>query len=140
MNHYHLREIAKVGTGLVLADIVSVFWFSAVGLLPMSILGVTWTTSMIPEIVIFDLALLLLLIHYGWKMKLPISSPSERTLLNATGIIFLIVALVHFIRITFGLQIILGDFMIPFWFSWIGIIITGYLSYASFHFANMRRR
>ncbi len=140
MNHYHLREIAKVGTGLVLADIVSVFWFSAVGLLPMSILGVTWTTSMIPEIVIFDLALLLLLIHYGWKMKLPISSPSERTLLNATGIIFLIVALVHFIRITFGLQIILGDFMIPFWFSWVGIIITGYLSYASFHFANMRRR
>lgn len=140
MNHYHLREIAKVGTGLVLADIVSVFWFSAVGLLPMSILGVTWTTSMLPEIVIFDLALLLLLVHYGWKMKLPISSPSERTLLNATGIIFLIVALVHFIRITFGLQIFLGTFMIPFWFSWIGIIITGYLSYASFHFANMRRR
>ncbi len=140
MSHHSLREIAKVGVGLVIADIITALWFSAAGLFPMSLLGVTWTATMVPEIVIFDLALLLLLVHYGWNMKLPISSPSERTLLNVAGIIFLVVALAHLTRIAFGAELILGPYDIPVWLSWAGVIVAGYLSYASFHFAGVRRK
>lgn len=140
MTHHKLREIAKVGSGLVLADIISVFWFSAAGLLPITILGVTWTASALPEILVFDIALLLLLVHYGWSMRMPISSPSERTLLVVAGLIFLVVALVHLARLAFGIDLILGDFNVPTWLSWIGVLFAGYLSYASFHFAGMRRR
>ncbi len=128
-----------MGTGLVLADLISAFWFSATGLLPMTLLGVTWTSQAIPEIVVFDGALLLLLIHFGWNMKLPIASPSERTLLNLAGIIFLVVALAHLVRLTFGWNLILGGFAIPLWLSWVGVFVAAYLSYSSFHFARARR-
>lgn len=141
MNHHRiLREIAKVGTGIVLADFISVFWFSASGLLPMSLLGVTWTSAMIPEVIVFDGALLILLAHYGWNMRFPVTSPSERTLLTVTGIIFLVVALAHLLRLMFGLQLILGGFEIPLWLSWAGVLVAAYLSYASFHFSRRSAR
>lgn len=140
MKHHVLREIAKVGTGLVLADLISALWFSSAGLLPLTLLGISWTTAMVPEILVFDIVLLLLLVHFGWGMRLPVASPSERTLLVIAGIVFLIVALAHLTRLLFGLNLILGTFRVPLWLSWAGFLLTGYLSYASFHFAGLQRR
>lgn len=135
MQHHILREIAKVGVGLFIADLCSVFWFSSNGFFPLTILGITWSASALWPIVIFDLVLILLLAHFGWNMKLPIKSPSERGLLKIVGLAFLIVALLHLVRIAFGWNLILGETTIPLWLSWLGVIIPGYLSYSSFHFA-----
>lgn len=135
MKHHPLKEVAKVGVGLVLADIISIAWFSVAGLLPMSLLGVTWTASMMPEALVFDVALLVVLVHFAWNVKMPINSPSERSLLYATGIIFLFVAIVHLVRIAFGFPLALGTVVVPMWVSWVGVIVAGYLSYASFHFS-----
>lgn len=139
MNYHTLREIAKVGAGLVIADMISAIWLASAGLLPMTILGVSWSADMLPEILVFDGALLLLLVHLGWNMRLPVSSPSERTLLTVAGVLFLVVALVHFMRVTFGWGLILGGFAVPLWLSWIGFAITLYLSYSCFHFVRHRR-
>jgi hypothetical protein len=131
--HHTLREMAKVGVGLVIADIVCGLWLSSAGFFPLVLLGVTWTSAMIVPGIIFDLVLILLLAHYGWNMKLPIESPSQRGLLTLVGVIFLIVALAHLIRIAFGEAL-------PISLSWFGVIVAGYLSYASFHFARVKRR
>lgn len=135
MNHRTLREIAKVGTGLVIADLVSAFWLSSAGLFPLTLLGVTWTSAMIPEIIVFDGALLILLAHFGWNMRLPITSPSERTLLAIAGAVFALVAIAHLLRLMFDMQIFLGGFELPMWLSWAGVVVTGYLSYSCFHFS-----
>lgn len=136
MNKHHLlREIAKVGVGLFIADFVSVIWFGAAGFFPLTILGVTWTATSILPIALFDAAVVLLLAHYAWHTVLPIRSPSERTLLLLAGFIFLAVAVVHLARLMFGIDVVLGGFYMPMWLSWLGIIIAGYLSYCSFHFA-----
>jgi hypothetical protein len=135
MHHHALREIAKVAVGLVIADLFGAFWFSSSGLFPLTILGVTWTASAIWPIVIFDAALILLLANYGWSMRLPIKSPAERKLLMLVGIVFLIVALLHLVRIAFGWNLILAEVTVPLWLSWVGVIFPGYLSYSSFHFA-----
>ncbi|HUY62635.1 MAG TPA: hypothetical protein VMV50_02510 [Candidatus Paceibacterota bacterium] len=140
MNHHKLREVAKVGAGLVIADLISVLWFSWAGILPMSLLGITWTAAMVPVILLFDAALLLLLIHLGWNMRLPVASPSERNLLVLAGFIFLIVALVHLARLLFDWHVLLGTIIVPMWISWAGVIIAGYLSYSCFHFARHKRR
>ncbi|MDO8624163.1 MAG: hypothetical protein Q7R54_02295 [bacterium] len=141
MNHTTLREIAKIGTGLVVADIISTLWFSTAGFLPMTLLGVRWTATMVPEILVFDIALLLFLVHFAWNMKLPIQSPSERTLLLVAGIIFLVMAVGHLSQLALNVHLWLGDFQIPAWISWLGILITAYLAYACFHFArHMGRR
>lgn len=138
--HHTLREAAKVGVGLVVADLISALWFSGAGFFPLTILGITWSASAVWPIVVFDLALIALLVHYGWNMRLPIESPSERGLLKLVGLVFLVVALLHLLRIAFGWNLILGEITIPIWLSWLGVIIPGYLSYSSFHFALHKRR
>ncbi len=140
MKHHAMREIAKVGVGLAIADLLSVLWFSSAGFFPLTILGITWSTSAVVPIVIFDLALILLLAHYGWSMRLPIESPTERGLLKLAGFIFLVVSLLHLLRIAFGWDLILGGVTIPIWLSWLGVLVPGYLSYSSFHFAFHKRR
>jgi len=140
MTHHILREAAKVGVGLVIADIICGLWLSSAGLLPISILGISWDASAILPGIIFDLVLILILAHYGWNMKLPIESPTERGLLKFAGLVFLIVALLHLLRIAFGWNLILGEVAIPIWLSWLGVIVPGYLSYSSFHFAFHKQR
>ena len=138
--HHTLRELAKIGVGLVVADIICGIWLSTAGFFPLIFLGVKWTSAMVLPGVVFDLALILLLAHYGWNMKLPIESPSERSLLTFAGIVFLIVALAHLARIAFGLSFVIDNETIPLSVSWFGVIIAGYLSYASFHFSRRVRR
>lgn len=138
MRHHLLREIAKVSVGLFIADLLSVFWFSNAGFFPLTILGVTWNTSAVWPIVLFDLAMIVLLAHFGWNMTLPIKSPKERSLLKLLGIVFLIIAFLHLVRIAFGWNLIFGDISIPLWISWLGVLIPGYLSYSCFHFASRK--
>ncbi|MHB1769690.1 MAG: hypothetical protein ACYCPH_01245 [Minisyncoccota bacterium] len=135
MTHHVLREVAKVGVGLVIADIVCGIWLSSAGLLPITLLGMSWGASMIVPGIVFDLVLILILAHYAWNMKLPIESPTEQGLLRLAGFIFLIVALLHLMRIAFGWNLIVGNVAVPLWLSWLGVVIAGYLSYSSFHFA-----
>src|SRR6185503_3820156 len=135
MQQHTLREIAKVGVGFVIADILCGVWLSSAGLLPITLLGISWGPNTIVPGIIFDLTLILLLAHYGWNMRLPITSPTERGLLKLVGVVFLIVAILHLLRIVFGWNLILGEVNIPIWLSWIGIFVPGYLSYSSFHFA-----
>ena len=135
MNYHYIREAAKVGVGLVLADLISVFWFSGIGWFPVTVIGITWTADMAPVIAVFDIALLIILSHHAWHLKLPVSSPSEKNLLMASAVLFLIVAGAHLARLLFGADLILGDFLIPKWLSWFGLAVTGYLSYSCFHFA-----
>jgi hypothetical protein len=138
MKHHTLRELAKVGVGIFIADILSLLWFTGTGYLPMTILGITWTSQAVLPATVFDLAIIVLLAHYGWNMKLPIQSPTERGLLKLVGFVFLIVALLHLLRLAFGWSLILGTASVPLWVSWLGVIIPAYLSYASFHFSVKR--
>jgi hypothetical protein len=138
--HHYLREAAKIATGLVIADLASVLWLGAAGFFPLTILGVTWTETSILPIALCDVALIILFVHFGWNTRVPLRSPSEKTLLLVAGIVFLIVALAHLLRLALGLDILLGDFAVPLWLSWFGVLVTAYLSYSSFHFAMRRSR
>lgn len=133
--HKRLRDLAKVGVGLVIADLIGVLWFSAAGFFPLAILGVTWTSQAILPIALFDIALIIVLVHAGWHTKAPVRSPSERTLLRLVGAIFLLVAIVHLLRLAFGWNVVLGDFDVPVWVSWLGVFFAGYLAFSSFHLA-----
>ena len=138
--HNMLRDLAKVGVGVFVADLASVIWLGAAGFFPLTVLGVTWTADAILPIAAFDIGIILLLIHIGWNTRGPVRSPSERTLLIAAGIVFLVVALAHLARLAFGLDLALGDFAVPLWLSWFGVVVAGYLSYSSFHFAMRSRK
>lgn len=138
MNKAKLHEIAKFAAGLVTGDFITTWWMAANNLKPATLAGVSWSQDMLLPGLIFDAALILFLIHYGWHIgKTP--NMKERTYLLVVGFVFTVVALVHVARIFFGMEITIAGWDLPQWVSYIGILATLYLSYMSFHLAGAIR-
>jgi hypothetical protein len=135
MNHRSLREICKFLAGAVFAKIAFVIWLSSEGLMPIVLAGTPFTTDSVIPALIFNVGLLAVLTYYGWHVKSPVHAPSEYRLLLIAGVVFLIVAVVHALRLLTGWTLIVGDLDVPVWVSWLGALVPLYLSYASFHFA-----
>ena len=139
MKHYRLHEAAKFLAGIVLADFITEWWLWSQGLLPVNVFGVTITPEMVPTILTFDVALFIVLVYYGWHIgKLP--AVREKSYLFIVGIVFAVVALLHISRLLFSYDLVVADWEVPVWLSWIGTLITAYLSYMSFHLAARVRR
>lgn len=45
------------------------------------------------------------------------------------GLIFLVVAVLHVLRLAMGWHAVFADWTIPMWISWIAIPIAGFLAY-----------
>ena len=45
------------------------------------------------------------------------------------GAIFAVVAAVHLLRVYMGWPVVIGNWDVPMWLSWIGLIVAGGLSY-----------
>jgi hypothetical protein len=45
------------------------------------------------------------------------------------GLIFLVVALAHALRLVFGWHVMLQGWSVPVWVSWIAFLISGFLAY-----------
>jgi hypothetical protein len=56
----------------------------------------------------------------------------QKTYIMITGIIFLVVAVLHFARIIFNWQILIGGLTIPLWISWAGFVVAGILACLGF--------
>ncbi|MBI4101396.1 MAG: hypothetical protein HY443_00335 [Candidatus Nealsonbacteria bacterium] len=52
-----------------------------------------------------------------------------KTYTLVTGVIFLTVALLHLSRIVSNWQVVLGDWTLPVWVSWLGLIVAGFLAF-----------
>lgn len=46
-----------------------------------------------------------------------------------TGIIFLVIALLHAARIVYSWDATIGGWAVPLWLSWLALVISGYLAY-----------
>lgn len=138
MSQSTLRDWAKFGAGLMVADLATNIWFAYSGLLPFATMGITITENMIWPAIVFDAAILGMLIHYGWHVG-SIPALRERSYLLLVGFIFTAVAVVHFARILFGFDIVFVDWTAPHWLSWIGSVVTAYLAYMSFRLAVRRK-
>jgi len=126
-----LHEIAKFLSGLILGDFICLWWLSAGGYLPMSIIGITWTQSIVAPGLVFDAVLFIILVHYGWHIgKTP--KLNNRTYFSVVGTILGLVALLHLFRLFTGVNIIIAGWQVPLWLSWVGTIVAAYLSYMSF--------
>jgi hypothetical protein len=57
---------------------------------------------------------------------------NRQTYMTVTATLFLVVAIVHLLRIIFGWQVEIGGLSIPFWVSWLGVLAAGALAYLGF--------
>ncbi len=64
---------------------------------------------------------------------------SQRIFLLIAGVVFGLVALAHVLRIVFGWSVVIQDFPVPMWASWIAVIVMGYLAYEGFRLARTEK-
>lgn len=57
---------------------------------------------------------------------------SQRAFSLVVGVIFLLVALGHLLRIVFQWPAQVGGWEVPFWPGWIVVLVAGYLAYEGF--------
>ena len=57
---------------------------------------------------------------------------NRKTYMMVTATLFLVVALMHLLRIIFGWSVEIGSLSIPFWVSWLGVLVAGALAYFGF--------
>ncbi len=62
----------------------------------------------------------------------------QKTFTLLAGVIFAIVALLHLLRIYMGWPVVIGDWPMPMWVSWIAFVVAGGLSYFGLSFALRR--
>jgi len=56
------------------------------------------------------------------------SKKQKRRYYYIVSIVFILVALLHFLRILNSWTLELGGYMIPMWMSWVVVILLGYLA------------
>jgi hypothetical protein len=52
-----------------------------------------------------------------------------------TAVIFLLIALLHAIRLLRGWEVTIAGAVVPMWISWIALVIAAYLAYEGFRLA-----
>ena len=60
---------------------------------------------------------------------------TQRIFSLVTAVLFLLIALLHAIRLLRGWQVIIEGAVVPIWISWIGLAIAAYLAYEGFRLA-----
>src|SRR3954469_15787506 len=98
MKYHPLQEVAKLAAGLAAADFFWLMWFSQSHLRTAQFFGMTMTQDMVLPSLVFELAVFLILVHYGWNIG-RIPSMRERTYVLVAGVVFTIVAAAHLWRI-----------------------------------------
>lgn len=54
---------------------------------------------------------------------------SHKVYLITTGLIFLVIALLHLLRLLLGWEAVFEGWVVPKWLSLVALIIAGYLAY-----------
>jgi len=57
---------------------------------------------------------------------------NRKTYMMVTATLFLVMAIIHLLRIILGWQVEIGGLSIPFWVSWLGVLVAGALAYFGF--------
>ena len=52
----------------------------------------------------------------------------KRTAVNVAGVVFLLVAILHLVRFIFRVDVIVGNFAVPHWYSLVGAGVAFLLS------------
>jgi hypothetical protein len=64
----------------------------------------------------------------------------QKTFSIVAGLIFAAVALFHLLRFYEDWPVVIEDWSVPMWFSWIGLIVAGGLAFFGFRLAAQEAR
>ena len=56
----------------------------------------------------------------------------QKMYLKLIGLIFSVIAILHLLRLIFRWDVVLGDWQIPIWISFVGVAVAGFMSIIAF--------
>lgn len=54
---------------------------------------------------------------------------------TTVGVVFSLIAFLHLVRAIYGWEAVIGGLSVPFWASWVALVVALYLAYNSFSLA-----
>ena len=57
---------------------------------------------------------------------------NQKTFFNVAFIIFLLIALLHALRLIYGWNAAIAGWEVPMWLSGLSVVVSGYLAYSAF--------
>jgi len=63
---------------------------------------------------------------------------NRKTYYQVTSLVFLIVAVLHAMRILYSWDAVIAGVTVPLWASWAAVLIAGYLSYRGFTWKQLK--
>ena len=63
----------------------------------------------------------------------------RREYIEATAVLFTVLAIGHALRLFLGLPIEVGSTVLPMWVSWLGVAVTGILAVWGFRAATLKK-
>ena len=60
----------------------------------------------------------------------------QKTFLLTAGVVFLLIALGHLLRVVLGATFIVKDVAVPIWASAVAVVIAGYLAFQGFRLSS----
>ncbi len=54
---------------------------------------------------------------------------SQRVFCLTGGVVFLLIAIGHLLRLIFGWKAVIAGGAVPMWATWVALVIAGYLAY-----------
>ena len=139
MNKHSLREVAKFASGLIAGDFLCGLWFYWSGMLPITFFGITFTVPMVMGWMVFDIILFALLVHFAWYTHQRPRTSAERQFHLAIAVLLGVVAILHLLRLLFGINLVIGTWQLPYWINGLGTLIAAFLAYTSYHLARHER-
>ncbi|OGY63750.1 MAG: hypothetical protein A3I24_02265 [Candidatus Harrisonbacteria bacterium RIFCSPLOWO2_02_FULL_41_13b] len=59
---------------------------------------------------------------------------NNKIFLKTVGVIFSLIAVLHFFRLVFGWEAVIGGWMVPVWLSVVALVIASVLAYKAFKY------
>ncbi len=60
---------------------------------------------------------------------------NQKTYSLVTAIIFLLISVLHVLRIVYGWSAVIGGWSVPTWVSWVALLVAAFLVYQGFRLA-----
>ncbi len=57
---------------------------------------------------------------------------SQKTFALTAGVVFLLIALGHLLRVVLGATLVVEGFAVPMWVSVLAVVVTGFLAFEGF--------
>lgn len=59
----------------------------------------------------------------------------QKSFSTTVGVVFALIALLHLVRALYGWEAVIGGWAMPFWASWVALVVSLYLAYTAFSLA-----